>query len=421
MRFAATLLFLLCATAWAQWPQFRGNPQLTGVAQAKLAPKLRVLWTHEAGEAIESSAAIDGGTVYAGIGNGELHALDLATGKLKWKYKAADLMGESSPAVSGGIVYVGDLDGTLHAVNAADGKKLWTLPTKGEIKASPVVVDGKVLIGSYDGTLYAADAKTGAVAWRVRTAAQVHATPSVVNGHAHITGCDGVLRVIRVKDGAEVYTVKIGSYTGASPALEGTMAYFGTFDNEVMAVDMAKRTILWRYEHPQRKFPFYSTPAVLGGRIYLGGRDKMLHALDAKTGKAVWTFATKARIDSSPAIADGRVWFGSNDGNLYALDVNTGKEVWELHRRRTDLGLARDRVRSHYHRGTGRSPLLPRTVKLFALCALACVGLPGGVHRDRSRTVRQAGKVGNSEVAHCTRAGGVQCRSWRCRLRRDPA
>lgn len=323
-------VFAIACVATAQWPQFRGNPQLTGIAQATLPAKLRVLWTHEGGEAIESSAAIDNGTVYAGIGNGELHALDLATGKLKWKYKAGDLLGESSPAVADGVVYIGDLDGALHAVGTADGKKLWSMPTRGEIKASPVVVDGKVLIGSYDGTLYAADAKTGAVAWRVKTTAQVHATPSVVNGYAHITGCDGILRVIRVKDGVEAYTVKIGSYTGASPALEGTMAFFGTFDNQVIGVDMAKRAIVWRYEHPQRKFPFYSTPAVFGGRIYLGGRDKMLHALDAKTGKPAWTFTSKARIDSSPAIADGRVWFGSNDGNLYAVDLNSGKETWSF-------------------------------------------------------------------------------------------
>ena len=187
-----------------------------------------------------------------------------------------------------------------------------------------------MLIGSYDGNLYAADAKTGALVWKFKTTAQVHATPSVVGGFAHITGCDGILRAIRISDGTESYNVKIGSYTGASPALEGTMAYFGTFDNEVMGVDMAGRRIVWRYEHPQRKFPFYATPAVVGGMVYVGGRDKMLHALDAKTGNAAWTFASKARIDSSPAVADGRVWFGSNDGNFYAVDLKSGKEVWSF-------------------------------------------------------------------------------------------
>ena len=57
----------------------------------------------------------------------------------------------------------------------------------------------------------------------------------------------------------------------------------------------------------------------------------MMHAFDAKTGKEVWSFATKARIDSSAVVTpDGRLFFGSNDGNLYAVDVATGKEVWKF-------------------------------------------------------------------------------------------
>ena len=48
------------------WPQFRGNPQLTGVAAGPVPATLKLLWTYDAGEAIESSAAIAGGTVYVG-------------------------------------------------------------------------------------------------------------------------------------------------------------------------------------------------------------------------------------------------------------------------------------------------------------------------------------------------------------------
>ena len=38
---------------------------------------------------------------------------------------------------------------------------------------------------------------------------------------------------------------------------------------------------------------------------------------------------TRARIDSSPAIAGGRVFVGSSDGRLYVLDLASGKVVWE--------------------------------------------------------------------------------------------
>ena len=55
----------------------------------------------------------------------------------------------------------------------------------------------------------------------------------------------------------------------------------------------------------------------------------MVHALDAATGKARWTHMTRARIDASPAVAGGRVFVGSNDGRLYVLEIASGKVVWE--------------------------------------------------------------------------------------------
>src|SRR6185295_4660932 len=48
------------------WSQFRGNPSLTGVSQASVPSSLKLLWTVEAGDSIESSAAIVGSTVFVG-------------------------------------------------------------------------------------------------------------------------------------------------------------------------------------------------------------------------------------------------------------------------------------------------------------------------------------------------------------------
>ncbi len=329
------------ATQPNEWPQFRGNPGLTGVAASTLPDTLRVVWTWEAGESIESSAAISGGTVYVASMAGELAALDLETGKLKWRYKTGAEVGESSPAVAAGVVYVGDLAGTVHAVNTADGKAVWTYKTGSEIKSSPVVSGDKVLIGSYDTHLYALSVKTGKPVWTFQSTAQVHSTPGIANGVSFVAGCDELFHAIRVTDGKEMYQIASQAYTGASPALTPTMAFFGTFDNQVLGVSLTQKKVLWRYEHPERKFPFYASPAVFGNRVYVGGRDKMLHALNAKTGKALWTFLTKARVESSPVYVKGeagsggaaqpdRVFFGSNDGRIYGLDAVTGKKLWEF-------------------------------------------------------------------------------------------
>lgn len=311
------------------WSQFRGNQRLTGVSLANVPRTLKQLWTYEAGDSIESSAAIVGGTVFAGSQKGELVALNLENGAVYWKYSTGSPIGESSPAFSSGVVYIGDLGGVLHAINAADGKRLWTFKAGNEIKSSPVVVGDRVLIGSYDQHLYCLSTRNGSVLWKVKTNGPIHSTPSISGGMALIAGCDELFRAIRISDGREVFNVSSGAYTGASPAIKGTSAYYGTFDNEVLMVNLKAHVIGWRYQHPQRKFPFYSSAAVTADRLVVGGRDKMVHGLSL-AGKGLWTFATRARVESSPAIAGGRVFVGSNDGRFYVLSLSNGAKLWEF-------------------------------------------------------------------------------------------
>ncbi len=313
------------------WSQFRGNPALTGISQANLPDSLKLLWTLEVGEPIESSAAIVDGVVYVGSQSGDLLAVSLGSGEELWRYRAAEFgIGESSPCVGQGLVYIGDLDGVLHAVDVRTGKAAWTFATEGEIKSSPVLVGNRVLVGSYDSHLYALEADTGLLLWKVMTEGYVHSTPSVADGVAFISGCDEIFRAIRVKDGRELYQVPSIAYTGASPALAGDAAYFGTFSNQVVSVSRKERKVLWRYESKESQFPFYSSAAVVGGRVVLGGRDRKVHCLEAATGESLWTFATRARVDSSPVVAGDRIYVGSNDGRFYVLNLQDGKKVWEF-------------------------------------------------------------------------------------------
>jgi eukaryotic-like serine/threonine-protein kinase len=337
MRVLRLLFFILClaVSVMAQdtpadnWSQFRGNHNLTGVSNSNVPASLKQLWTWEAGESIESSAAIVGGTVFVGSQKGELVALSLENGSVYWKFDTGSPIGESSPAYGGGVVYIGDLGGWINALNASDGKKLWAFKTGGEIKSSPVVIGDRVLIGSYDENLYCLSARNGAVLWKAKTNGPVHSTPGISDGMAFIAGCDELFRAIRISDGKEVFQVSSGAYTGASPALRSGVAYYGTFDNQVLSVDLQKRQIAWEYEHPVRKFPYYSSAAVTANRVVLGGRDKLVHGLSLD-GKAAWTFTTRARVESSPAIAGGRVFVGSNDGRFYVLALATGAKLWEF-------------------------------------------------------------------------------------------
>ena len=228
-------------------------------------------------------------------------------------------------------MFVGDLLGVLHAVDAESGAVRWRFPTGAEIKSSPVVADDLVLFGSYDEHFYAVDHETGKLRWKLRTEGPVHATPGRANGLAWVTGCDAVLRGVRIADGTEMVLFDSGAYTAASPAIADDTLYYGTFNNEVLAVDVGAGELRWRYEHPERHFPFYASAAIADDLVIAAGRDKLVHALDRETGEARWTFRARARFDSSPAVAGNRVYAGNADGRLYVLDLETGEKLSEFH------------------------------------------------------------------------------------------
>ena len=199
----------------------------------------------------------------------------------------------------------------------------------------------------------------------------MHATPAVADGVTYFSGCDETVHGIRLADGQEIVTFPSGGYTGASMVLVDKRAYYGTFDNSVVGVDLVKQAVLWRYS--PAGFPFYSSAAFGGDRIVVGGRDRLVHALDIKSGKAIWTFRTRARVDSSPAIAGGRVYVGSNDGRFYVLDSGEREEALGVRGSRSAVCLPGHRRGASRNRRSGRPPVLLRGMTQ-ALQVPCCAG-----------------------------------------------
>ncbi|MHC4406956.1 MAG: outer membrane protein assembly factor BamB family protein, partial [Planctomycetota bacterium] len=72
-------------------------------------------------------------------------------------------------------------------------------------------------------------------------------------------------------------------------------------------------------------------PVVADGLLLVAGTDTHhVHALDAATGRGLWTCAAGARIDSPPSIHQGRVLFGSADGRVYCLRLEDGALIWKF-------------------------------------------------------------------------------------------
>jgi eukaryotic-like serine/threonine-protein kinase len=231
------------------------------------------------------------------------------------------------------VVYVGDEKGTLHAIDAATGTRRWVFHAEAGIVSSPNLAGGKLVFGSYDNFLYCLGLD-GKLAWKLETGGYVHATPAVATFKgkpaAIVAGCDAQLRIVRIEDGVEMGHVQLGGYVGASPAVRGGRAYVGNFESQVHAIDLEAGKVAWTYSDPERQFPFYASPALKDDLLVVGGRDKQVHALRPGTGKRVWVVPTRGRVDASPVFSGDRIFVGVTTGDLLALDAATGKTLWQF-------------------------------------------------------------------------------------------
>lgn len=338
---AALPLLLLGTFAWAQsspekvpadrWSLFRGDAAMTGFSSAEIPRNPAQLWFFETQDSIEATAAIVDDVVYIPTMDGRFYALALSSGKEIWKFENPEQdAAKSSPCVAGELVYYGDDLGTFRALDRKTGHLRWSHKAEGEIISSPTVLDGKVLYGSYDECLYCLDALSGKENWVLKTQGPVHCSPSKIGKEVVVAGCDGFLRFVDIDTGKETKALEIGGNIASTPAVVGATIYFGTMSNQVIRLNTRTMEREWTYEHPKRDFPFYSSAAVNGEMVFIGGRNKLMHALDAANGEVKWTHPTEGRVDSSPVIVGDRVFFGSNDGNIYAADLKTGQTRWEF-------------------------------------------------------------------------------------------
>ncbi len=167
----------LGAPAAGSWPQLGGGPAHGNAAAAPIAPPLQQAWaTSVGGNVVLGSPVVAGGTVVvsvwdlgAGDGGG-LVALDLATGAERWRY-TPPFPARSAPAVDGDTVVATLGNGEVHAVSLADGAVRWVHDVAGGLDSlassawGPPTIDAGVVYVAIQGRTTALDLATGAPRW----------------------------------------------------------------------------------------------------------------------------------------------------------------------------------------------------------------------------------------------------------------
>ena len=176
--------------------------------------------------------------------------------------------------------------------------------------------------------------------WRYYAGSLVEFPPAIAYGRLYFSTNSGVVTALNTKTGKRAWVHRSGRCVAASPAV-GTYKHgtiYETFLNKppcnaastkgtgkVMAFAAGFGEVRWS----KTIGPSESSPLLVGNRLYVGDWEGRLWALDARTGKTIWTYRAGGPIKGAAAFTAGRVYFGSYDGHVYCVGAKSGKLVWK--------------------------------------------------------------------------------------------
>ena len=175
---------------------------------------------------------------FANAKSGGITAADLPRLKLKWAFGYANVgAARAQPTVAGGRLFVASENGEVHALDPATGCAYWTFKAKAGVRTSPYVAPYRassgrrgqaVFFGDGRANVYGVDAQTGALLWT--THVDDHASAGVTGSPvAH----DGRLFV-----GVQGLSEEGRGSTGGYPCC--------TFRGSLVALDVSTGQQLWK-------------------------------------------------------------------------------------------------------------------------------------------------------------------------------
>jgi outer membrane protein assembly factor BamB len=222
----------------------------------------------------ELPPVVEGDRIFV-AGNG-VAALDAETGRVVFALPGGTAA-SSPPAVSKTRLLVGEQDGTLRCRDRATGVSLWTFPTTSALLAAPVVgEEGRVFLGTTDRRVLALSLEKGRGAWRWKVGADIQSPPALQGNLVLVASFDAVLYALNRGNGNLAWRAPLPSRPLSGPLLEGTTVLVGCHESEVLGFDL--KTGL-RRGGLKTVAEIKTPPLLLGGRIYLGLRNRSVVAL----------------------------------------------------------------------------------------------------------------------------------------------
>ena len=282
----------------------------------------------------------EGTTLYAVNGLSSLVALDVATGKEKWR-QSLGVPGRSAPMVADGRVFITTIEDHLLAFTAADGRLLWTHQAAEPVTSllgqpAPAYYRGLVLAGFGSGELACLRADSGSVVWTDSLGASegratvadflsIRGLPIVVNGLVYAISIGGLLVCNDIPTGRRVWERQVAGED--TPYIAGDWMFIVSAQQELAAINISTGRIAWinqlpHFANPEKRrntLTWYG-PLLVSDRLIVTGTSQDALSLSPYTGDILGHIRlTESAAPTAPVVADGTVLIVTDDGRLMAL------------------------------------------------------------------------------------------------------
>ena len=147
-----------------------------------------------------------------------------------------------------------------------------------------------------------------------------------------------VAAVTRRVDGAFITANAVRTTDWPSHGLDYAETRFSKL-RQINTANVKSLGLVWSYNLESTR-GVEATPLVVDGIMYVSASWSIVHAIDARTGRRIWTYDPKVAretgykgccdvVNRGVALYQGKVFVGAFDGRLIALDATTGEVVWE--------------------------------------------------------------------------------------------
>lgn len=242
----------------------------------------------------------------------------------------------STPAVLKNLVVFGNQNGQVEAIDLASGKRKWTYATNGPIFSSPAVSNELIVLGSSDKFIYCIDIK-GKLRWKVRRNGPVLGSPFIENGVVYIGGSDHSFGAYNLQTGASLWNFSgLEGPVVSRPVISGNKVLFGAWDKNLYALDKESGKFLWKWSNgsPVINYsPAACIPVVHLGVVYIAAPDRFLTAIDINTGSTLWRTNEAAVRESIGISNDGLLIYGKTMQDTvvaFYTGTNIPKAVWKV-------------------------------------------------------------------------------------------